>query len=69
MNYQQLEKIFGPPIMNQTLKPVRAQSPQINIIQILIALGIGYFFIKGVIYFFIEHQVFQFKKLDVKKGN
>ena len=67
MNYQQLEKIFGPPIMNQTLKPVRAQSPQINIIQILIALGISYFFIKGVIYFFIEHQVFQFKKVDVKK--
>jgi hypothetical protein len=67
MNYQQLEKIFGPPIMNQTLKPVRAQSPQINIIQILIALGIGYFFIKGVIYFFVENQIFQFKKDDVKK--
>jgi hypothetical protein len=69
MNYQQLEKIFGPPLMDQPLKQLTAHKPQINIIQILIALGIGYFFIKGVIYFFVENQIFQFKKVDVKKGN
>jgi hypothetical protein len=53
MNHQQLEKIFGPPIMNQAIKPIMAQRPQINIVQVLIALGIGYFFLKGVKYFIL----------------
>ena len=56
MNYQQLEKIFGPPLMNQALKPIMAQRPQINIVQVLIALGIGYFFLKGVKYFILENS-------------
>ena len=65
MNYQQLEKIFGPPLMNQKFNLIPSQRPQFNILHLLIALGIGYFFIKGVIYFFVENQIFQFKKVDV----
>ena len=32
MNHQQLEKILGPPIMNQAFKPILAQRPQILIV-------------------------------------
>ena len=66
MNHHQLEKIFGPPIMNQAFKPILAQRPQINIVQVLIALGIGYFFLKGVKYFILENQIIQ---LNLEEAN
>jgi hypothetical protein len=42
--------------MNQPYKLVKAHRPQINIFHILIAPGIGYFFLKGVAYFVFENS-------------
>ena len=52
--------------MNQAFKPIMAQRPQINIVQVLIALGIGYFFLKGVKYFILENQIIQ---LNLEEAN